>query len=181
MVARHRELITNTSFKKRTLITGANGFIGSALIESLLQKNDYAIHAVTRTFNKLPIHSQIKAFQIKRINVETNGHEALHGCDMVVHTAVNVHVMQDKASDPLANVYGTLNLVKQAIEQKRIWMFPMPKTLLTLVANKITGQRATIDRLYNSLQVDTNEAQKIHNWSPIVSVDETLTNALSIR
>lgn len=51
----------------------------------------------------------------------TDWSTALHGCDVVIHTAARVHIMQERALDPLAefrrvNVAGTLNLARQAAD-----------------------------------------------------------------
>jgi UDP-glucose 4-epimerase len=45
--------------------------------------------------------------------------DALTGCEVVIHLAASVHVMQEATADPLAefrrvNVQGTLNLARQA-------------------------------------------------------------------
>lgn len=53
------------------------------------------------------------------LEATTDWRTALDGVDSVVHLAARVHVMQDTASDPLAefrrvNVAGTLNLARQA-------------------------------------------------------------------
>jgi nucleoside-diphosphate-sugar epimerase len=53
------------------------------------------------------------------LSAQTDWSSALVGVDAVVHTAARVHVMQDAATDPLAeyrrvNVQGTLHLARQA-------------------------------------------------------------------
>jgi UDP-glucose 4-epimerase len=58
---------------------------------------------------------------VGNINAATDWQPALPGCNAVVHLAARVHVMNDKAQDPLAlyratNTEGTLNLARQAAQ-----------------------------------------------------------------
>lgn len=104
----------------RVLITGANGFVGRAILDNLLQANSYDLVAtVRRPFANLPV--TVKAIQVPPLEDGGNWIEALSDVDAVIHTAARVHVMNDAASDPLAefrkvNVEGTLNLAQQAAD-----------------------------------------------------------------
>jgi len=56
---------------------------------------------------------------ISTVDGSTSWHEALQGCDSVVHLAARVHVMNDKSTDPVrefrrVNVEGTAHLARQA-------------------------------------------------------------------
>jgi nucleoside-diphosphate-sugar epimerase len=80
--------------KASVAVTGASGFIGSALVGQL----------ITRQFN---VH------QIPRSSVDTAGAQC------VIHCAARAHIMYDEALDPLTeyrrvNVLRTLNLARQA-------------------------------------------------------------------
>lgn len=98
------------------LITGANGFVGSALC-ARLEKDTVSIRCVVRALssgqdvtNEIPIGS---------LSPETDWTVALRNVDQVVHLAARVHVMNDKSADPLAefhrvNVEGTAALARQA-------------------------------------------------------------------
>jgi nucleoside-diphosphate-sugar epimerase len=77
----------------RTLVTGANGFVGSALCRQL--------HARGAVRN-------------------TDWREALRGVEVVVHAAARVHVMRERSADPLqafreTNVEGTMTLARAAV------------------------------------------------------------------
>lgn len=96
---------------KQLLITGANGFVGRALLNAT---SNYSVLALGRTApdNRTPF------FQAP-LGENVDYSQALKGIDVVVHAAARVHVMQDQAADPLAayreiNVAATLNLARQA-------------------------------------------------------------------
>ncbi len=97
----------------KLLITGASGFVGRQLCKTLARREiDYA--ALVRPGQQMD-HSRI----IDGISPDTDWQTVLLGIDVIVHLAARVHVMQDRAADPLAafraiNVDATLNLARQA-------------------------------------------------------------------
>lgn len=102
----------------KILVTGATGLVGKALCQRLLN-NGCAVRAAVRTADAEPAAPQFDATAVGDINELTPWHTALFAVDVVVHLAARVHVMHDKADDPLAafravNVDGTLNLARQA-------------------------------------------------------------------
>lgn len=99
----------------KILVTGASGFVGSALCARLASDKIPFVGAV----RKRGVEPQ---FEIGELNGRVDWSKALYGCDAVIHLAARVHMMTDKASDPLAafrvvNVEATLNLARQAIDQ----------------------------------------------------------------
>ena len=103
--------------KFRVLITGANGFVGSALVSRLLSENVELNVAVRRNTGCFPCWGRV--FEIGDVFSGTNWDSALNGVDIVVHTAARVHIMADESDDPLSefrsvNVEGTLSLARQA-------------------------------------------------------------------
>lgn len=100
------------------LVTGANGFVGRAVWLRLNALDDVQAVAAVRRMDSLTKQGA-SVMQIGELSAQTDWSQALIGMTAVVHTAARVHVMQDAATDPLAeyrrvNVEGTLNLARQA-------------------------------------------------------------------
>ena len=101
------------------LVTGATGFVGRALVQSLLGEDESRRVAVAvRTGGQ---HSPERVLRrvVGDLEPSTDWSVALGGVSAVVHCAARVHVMSDTAADPLAefrqvNVQSTLNLARQA-------------------------------------------------------------------
>jgi nucleoside-diphosphate-sugar epimerase len=98
------------------LLTGSNGFVGSALRELLIKKQTY-VRCVVRVLNSG--QSAKNEFVVDNLSSQTDWTSALRDIKQVVHLAARVHVMNDTSSDPLAefrrvNVEGTCNLARQA-------------------------------------------------------------------
>ena len=101
----------------KLLVTGATGFVGSALSQSLDAQRNCVVAGVRVRSSKLS--SGIIQVSVGDLLPDTDWSGALDGVDVVVHLAARVHIMQDVAADPLAefrrvNVSGTLNLARQA-------------------------------------------------------------------
>lgn len=98
------------------LVTGANGFVGSALCSRLCRDGAFVRGAV-RSLSSQP--DGVEAVAIGSLSSETDWAIALKNVEQVVHLAARVHVMSDKNSNSLAeflrvNVDGAANLARQA-------------------------------------------------------------------
>ncbi len=96
------------------LVTGASGFIGGALVDRLLAEGVPTVAAVRR-----PLTGG-RMIAVGDIGPRTDWRAPLAGVDCVVHLAARVHVMDERAADPLAefrkvNVDGSLALARQAV------------------------------------------------------------------
>lgn len=99
------------------LVTGATGFVGRALVEKLALDRLPVRACVRRSAVTMP--AGVETAHIEGLSTEMDWTTALEGVSTVVHAAARVHVMDDKAADPLAefrrvNVAGTLHLASQA-------------------------------------------------------------------
>lgn len=102
----------------RLLVTGANGFVGSALSDAAIRQG-LLVRGALRTNTQL--QPGVDVTIVGEIDGETDWEQALDGVDVVIHCAARVHVMKDKAADPMAeflktNVEGTANLAYQAVK-----------------------------------------------------------------
>lgn len=99
------------------LVTGATGFVGLGVIERLLKENYIVRGTVRREINQFT--GKVDWIKIRDINPEIDWMDSLDGIDCIVHLAARVHVMNEKAAEPLVefrrvNVDSTLNLARQA-------------------------------------------------------------------
>ncbi|MBY3035503.1 SDR family oxidoreductase [Rhizobium laguerreae] len=101
----------------RCLITGAAGFVGGPLVERLHAERISELAVTTRSA-AASFPTSVRHFPIE-ITSETDWTAVLEGIDVIVHLAARVHIMNDRAADPLAefrriNTAATLNLAAQA-------------------------------------------------------------------
>lgn len=100
----------------KLLITGATGFVGSALIERV--NSSYDTLALVRTHNNVwsPNIQQFVANNIFEVDFPDN-------IDVIIHLAGRAHILNEQTTDPLSefrkvNVDGTLQLARQALDKK---------------------------------------------------------------
>lgn len=84
-------------------VTGATGFVGSALCDAL-EGAGHSIVKVVRT------GTEPCMVAVGDIDASTSWGNAVAGCDVVVHLAARVHVMQEIAADP-ESLFDTVNRV----------------------------------------------------------------------
>lgn len=100
------------------LVTGATGFVGNALCERLAGHSALRVSVRNKTSITLPFDIEVVEASL---SPDQDWGAALSGASTVIHCAARVHVMSDKAVNPLAefrrvNVDGTLHLARQAAE-----------------------------------------------------------------
>jgi nucleoside-diphosphate-sugar epimerase len=125
----------------KLLVTGANGFIGRAVVGHALAQG----HSVKAIVRKAALahreHPLLEVLAVGDIGRVTNWAAALQDVEAVVHTAARVHVMQDDASAPLeafraVNRDGTRQL---AVSAARAGV----RRLVLVSSIKVNGERAS--------------------------------------
>lgn len=101
----------------KILITGANGFVGKAVWQRFAGQP--GVNALGSVRTTEIAKSNEKWFSAGDLTSSADWSELLEGVDAVVHTAARVHVLNEVATDPLAefrriNVHGTMQLARQA-------------------------------------------------------------------
>lgn len=103
----------------RILVTGASGFIGTALCKRLLS-DGYKVTAALRRPVKPFLDEGIKTVNVGNIDAQTDWSDIVENVDAVIHLAARAHVISDHASDSIdayrkVNVTGTAKLAQHAV------------------------------------------------------------------
>lgn len=102
----------------KVLVTGAAGFIGRAIVQSLRSRPNTVVVTSVRPSSDSAENPEVGLF-MRDAGPDANWSAPLVCADVVIHAAARVHIMNDWSPDPLAdyrriNVLGTLNLARQA-------------------------------------------------------------------
>ncbi|WP_428353844.1 UDP-glucose 4-epimerase family protein [Methyloprofundus sp.] len=100
----------------KVLVTGATGFVGTALVTSLTQHFN-VVAGVRHT----AVSASSVQLELGDLSSATPQLATFQGVDVIIHLAARVHIMHDTASDPLSefrktNTTATLNFARQAAE-----------------------------------------------------------------
>lgn len=103
------------------LITGATGFVGTALVKRFSASACALSAAVLEGEDVSHLPAAVDRRVIVPLSADGDYRGALQGIDVVVHLAARVHVMHDSAENPLeefrkVNLHGTRRLAEQAAQ-----------------------------------------------------------------
>lgn len=100
-------------------VSGANGFVGRALVQALCDAGHDVVALVRRHTGDIDARATEHVIADDDFSSVAAGRPGLPHCSVFVHLAARVHVMHDDAVDPLAafraaNVRGALNALEAA-------------------------------------------------------------------
>ncbi len=107
---------------KTVLITGATGFIGSAIVDCFAKKGGVRLVAAVRDKDaKIP--EGVEKMLVLSIDGATDWSGKIDDIDIIVHAAGRAHIINDTSPNPCeeykkVNVDGTVTLLKEAIRSK---------------------------------------------------------------
>jgi nucleoside-diphosphate-sugar epimerase len=132
----------------RVLVTGATGFVGGHLCETLTAAGYIVRSAVRTTPPGRPLRSA-EVVLVGEIDKETHWEEALRGVDLVVHAAARAHVLGDPAANSHlyfdVNAHGTHRLALAAAKAG-------VQRFVYLSSIKVNGEES-VGRAYSSEDV----------------------------
>lgn len=105
--------------RKKILITGSTGFVGTELSQFLLKK-DYLIIGTTRKKISEDL-TNIDLVTVENISQDTDWKNILIDIDVVIHLAGRAHILKENCDNPLDqfrkdNTYSTINLAKHCAD-----------------------------------------------------------------
>ena len=159
----------------KVLVTGASGFVGSAIVLKLCADNRYQVSGSVR---KIPENQPTVArfFKVPEIDANTDWGSVLSGVDTIIHTAARVHVLNDKADDPLSqyrevNVEGTLNLARQAVNAN-------VKRFVFISSIKVNGEFTLPGKPFTAAdKANPSDPYSVSKWEAEVGLKQLATES----
>jgi nucleoside-diphosphate-sugar epimerase len=143
----------------RVLVTGANGFVGNAVLTRLLSDGRFAAVGGVRDLFQSRYPCEYVFFDLGAAFSAS----ALAGVDTVVHAAARVHVMAGQSTDDLSafrasNVDGTVRLASSAAQAG-------VRRFILISSIKVNGEMTLPDRPFTSLDLPAPvDAYGVSKW-----------------
>lgn len=132
----------------KILVTGASGFIGSALVKSLSLVKHFEVVGLVRAKKNCLDNPNIE-YRLGELGCTADIKLDLTDIDVIVHTAGRAHVMKETALNAMAefrrvNTTGTLDLARSAIESG-------VKRFIFLSSIKVNGESTSLGNPFSSI------------------------------
>lgn len=154
-ICAHREGRSAVTF--RMLVTGATGFVGTALVRHAVGDRTCAVRVALRepTAHAPPGAEHVV---VGNIDATTDWTSALRDVGCVVHLAARVHVLHNKTRDPVSayratNVDATLHLAMQAARNG-------VRRFVFLSSIKVNGERTSIERPFTEADSPIEDSER---------------------
>ena len=146
----------------KVLVTGASGFVGRRLCQSLNEHN-HQVTAAVRSSETPDIDGAASRIIIGDIGKNTDWSLALVGQDAIIHLAARAHVMNETTPDPeplyhQVNVDGTQQIIEQA---KAAGV----RRLLFLSSVKVNGEQTTTAAYTEAMPAMPEDAYGRTKWA----------------
>jgi nucleoside-diphosphate-sugar epimerase len=159
----------------KILVTGSNGFVGFALCEHLASLNHH-VWAQARNVDSLLISGRpsqyLNALHADLSSISTQMMR-LEGVQAVVHCAARVHLVSDKADDPLSayravNTKATLALAQAAANAG-------VKRFVFLSSVKVNGEFTQRGETFTSSQAAPRDPYGVSKWEAELGLQDIAT------
>ncbi|MDC0989946.1 NAD-dependent epimerase/dehydratase family protein [Rhodospirillales bacterium] len=145
----------------KILITGATGFIGASLINTL-RTQGHIMSGTTRKTGVVSGPNGIPLHKIPEISVNTDWSNIISGAEVIIHLAARVHIMRDQSQNPMeafrcVNTLGTKSLALQAANAGI-------KRFIFLSTVKVAGETSPLDGFKESGPISPNDPYSISKY-----------------
>ena len=145
----------------KILITGATGFIGASLINTL-RTQGHIMSGTTRKTGVVSGPNGIPLHKIPEISVNTDWSNIISGAEVIIHLAARVHIMRDQSQNPMeafrcVNTLGTKSLALQAANAGI-------KRFIFLSTVKVAGETSPLGGFKESGPISPNDPYSISKY-----------------
>ncbi len=150
--------------RDNVLVTGANGFVGRALVAALA-RNNISVSAAIRQNTSIGtgnLVSAIPVYTIGNIGPQTDWTDALCDAHTIIHLAARVHIMEETAANPLTefrrvNTLGTEHLAMAAVRAG-------VRRLVYVSSIKVNGETTATELFRESDVPNPTDPYAISKW-----------------